>query len=387
MKKAMLIILLVLLHISITGAQELIDIYKTGKIAIHPDSDFGADNSYFENNDQSLKRYTNIVLSDDEDIFLLDRKEHQVLKFDKSGRFLKKINLNTTKSSSVYHRVNELQILDNKYLLISGGAFIKVFDLNGKFIKTIDFDYPIYNPVALKNNRVGIEGFVLLKNRKTKMHIAVVDIQTEKEKPVIAFFRDFKKEHISFKTEKSGWLGSSFPQRASKVILNRSLDGNLIVGNSKNSEILIYDTDGKQLNKIKLTYSPQKVKQEDKDKVYQSFEKFIKKHNAPDSLLQLLKSPDFYYQYMPYYYGIKIDSDDNILVFKYTEDKNHVFRVYQVYSKEGKFICETTLEPGEFDNPSLRLLTFSKDNLYALLKLKDDVNGIRLVKAKLQSAL
>lgn len=387
MKKVMMIILLVLLHISLISAQELIDIYKTGKITIHPESDFGADNNYFKKDGKSLERYTNIVLSDNEEIFLLDRKEHQVLKFDKNGKLTKKIDLNTTKSTSVYHHLNELEILDNKYLLIRRYSNINIFDLDGNFIKTIKFDYPLYGFVALKNNKIGMKGYVFLKNDVIKIHIAIVDIETEKEQPVIAFFRDFKKEHISFKTKNEGGLGLSSPQRASKVILNRSLEGNLIVGNSKDSEILIYDTDGKQLNKIRLTYSPQKVKQEEKDKVYQSFEKMIKKYNAPDSLLEVIKSPDFYYQYMPYYYGIKIDSDDNILVFKYTEDKNHVFRVYQVYSKEGKFICETTLESGEFDNPNLRLLAFAKGNLYAILRLKEDGSGIRLVKAKLKSAL
>ena len=382
----MMIIFLVLLHISLISAQELIDIYKTGKITIHPDSDFKASNRYFENGEKSLKRYTNIVLSDDEGIFLLDRKEHQVLKFNKSGSLIKEINLNTTKSTSVYHHLNEMEILDNNYLLIRRYSNIMILDLDGQFIKTIKFDYPLYGFVALKNNKIGIKGNVFLKNKKIKIHIAIVDIETEKEQPVIAFFKEIKKEHISFKTEKSGWLGSSFGKRGSKVILNRSLDGNLIVGNSTDPEILVYDTDGKQLNKIKLTYSSQKVKQEDKDNVYQSFEKMIKKYNAPDSLLEVIKSPDFYYQYMPYYYGIKVDSDDNILVFKYTEDKNHVFRVYQVYSKEGKFICETTLEPGEFDNPNLRLLTFAKGNLYTLLKSKKDGSDIRLVKAKLKSA-
>ena len=261
----MMIVVLILLHISIIGAQELIDIYKTGKIAIHPDSDFGVNNRYFKSDDQSLKRYTNIVLSDDEDIFLLDRKKHQVLKFDKSGSLIKKIDLNTTKSTSVYHHLNEMEVLDNKYLLIRRYSNIKIFDLDGKFMKTIKFDYPLYGFVALKNNKIGIKGNVFLNNKKIKIHVAIVDIETEKEQPVIAFFRDFKKEHISFKIKKSGWLGSSFGQRGSKVILNHSLDGNLIVGNTKDSEILIYDTDGKQLNEIKLNYSPQKVKQEDRN--------------------------------------------------------------------------------------------------------------------------
>ena len=78
--------------------------------------------------------------------------------------------------------------------------------------------------------------------------------------------------------------------------------------------------------------------------------------------------------------------EENILVFKHTKEKNHKFRVYQVYLQEGKFICKTTLEPGEFENPSLRLSAFSKGYLYALLKLKEDENGLRLVKGEIKPA-
>jgi len=385
MKKVMLLIILILLQVSLIKAQDLTEVYKTGKIAIQPDSDFGKDN-WFENKKNNLRRYTNIVLSENGDVFLLDRKEYQVLKFDKNGKHIKIIDLNATKSTSVYHQVNQVDILDNKYLLIRRYSNIKIFDLNGQFIKTIKFDYPLFGLVALKNDKICVKGQVYLKNRITKIHVALVGIENESEKHVTTFFRDKNKESMSVKYN-GGSISTSSPQRAPRIFISRTLDGNLIVGNSKESDISIYNTEGKLLHKINLNFSPLMVEQGVKDKIQKNFEKYLKKHNAPDSLLEAIKSPDFYYQNMPYYYGIKVDSENNILVFKHTKDKNHTFRVYQVYSKEGKFICETTLEPGEFENPSLRLTTFSNGYLYALMKSKGIFSKLKLVKAELKPAL
>ena len=134
MKKVMSFILLILLQVSIIRAQELIDVYKTGKMVIQPDTEFGA-NNWFENKEKSLSEFSNIVISDNDDIFILDREEHQILIFDQSGDFLKKIDLNTTKSTSVYHHLNGLIILDNKYLLICRYSNIKILL---KFINSVE---------------------------------------------------------------------------------------------------------------------------------------------------------------------------------------------------------------------------------------------------------
>ena len=371
------------------NSQELIDVYKTGQLVIRSEKEFETNsslNGLLNNKKNSLNGYSSLVISDNEEIFIMDRNEHQILKFDSKGNLLKKVNFKDNKSKSVYHRRNKIDILDNKYLLVLGTSSIMIFDLDGAFIKNINFDYPLYELVALKNNKICIKGNVLLKNSRLKIHIAIVNIQTEKETFVIKYIHKWEKEIIAIKTKKRGWISSGYPQRAPKVYIDRTLDGNLIVGNSKNPEISIYNSHGKSINKIDLNITPLKVEQDVKDDIYKRFKEFIIKHNAQDSLLKVIESPDFYYENMPYYYAIKVDSDNNVLVFKYTGEKNHTFQVYHVYSDKGKFICETTLEPGNFEIPNLRLLNFSKDNLYALLKLKGkDSNSIRLTKTNLIS--
>ena len=384
MKKVIFFILSILLPISLVSSQELIDVYKTGNLIIQPDSDFEINRNLieiFNRNKNSLQSYSNLVISADEDIYIMDRNEHKILKLDRKGNLLKTINFEKKKSKSVYHRKSKIEILDNKHLLVLGYSDILIYDLNGTFIKKIKFDYPLFSLVALKNSKVCIRGNVSLKNGRTKIHIAIFDIRTEKETFITKFIMDRDKELIVIKTKDRGWFSSGFPQRRPKVYINRTLDGNLILGYSKNPEISIYDNNGKSINKINLNITALKVEQKVKDDIYKSSKELILKYNAPDSLLKVIESPDFYYENMPYFYDIKVDSDNNVLIFTYSKEEDHLFRVYQVYSNEGKFICETRLDPGNFEVPNLRLLNFSKGKLYALLQLKDeDKNGIRLIK-------
>ncbi len=382
MKKTMLLILVTLSCLQFIRADELIDVYKTGRITLYPDEDFRSDDEWFES---SLEDYTNIVTDNEENIYILDRNQYLILKFNQNGQLIQRYDLDIPKSTSVYHHIHKLDILDNKYLLIRGYAFILVLDLDGQIIKRIEFDYPIYDLTALKDNKVGIKGYVQLSNMRTKWHIAIVDIESESEIPVTQFIEDRSKdkESISFQTD-NGWLGFSNPRRAPAITINRMTSGNLIVGNSETPDIYIYSIDGKLMNQIKLDYSQQKTNDEETRNFIVSITEQMKRLNAPDSVLRTIESPDFVYEYMPYYYGIKVDSDDNILVFKYTEEENHTFRVYQVYSKEGKFICETELNNDQFETPNLRLIYFFNDNLYALIKpIHED--SIQLIRVDIMS--
>jgi len=129
-----------------------------------------------------------------------------------------------------------------------------------------------------------------------------------------------------------------------------------------------------------LDYTPHEISQAEKDEYYESMKNVVEKYDLPDSTYQKIKSPDFFPKHTPYYYSLKVDSDDNILVFKYVEEKDHVFRVYRVYSKNGHFVSETTLNPGDYENPKLSLLSFYNDDLYGIFQKKGEENQIELLK-------
>ena len=80
-----------------------------------------------------------------------------------------------------------------------------------------------------------------------------------------------------------------------------------------------------------------------------------------------------------------VDSEGNFLIFKFTECQTDCAPIFQVYSKEGKFICETTLDTGIYDvkiDRRFRKLRFTKDGIFGLVMEKGDEDEIlKLIKS------
>jgi len=90
-------------------------------------------------------------------------------------------------------------------------------------------------------------------------------------------------------------------------------------------------------------------------------------------------------QHLPLYKEIMVDAEGNFLVFKYNECQKDCTPVFQVYSNEGKFICETQLDGGIYDleiDRNFNKLCFTKDGIYALVMEKGDEDEVlRLIKS------
>jgi hypothetical protein len=64
-----------------------------------------------------------------------------------------------------------------------------------------------------------------------------------------------------------------------------------------------------------------------------------------------VKKKDFsqlFGKYLPCYKELLVDAEGNILVFTKSDCMGDCPLLFQVYSPEGEYICETRLEPGDF---------------------------------------
>ena len=88
---------------------------------------------------------------------------------------------------------------------------------------------------------------------------------------------------------------------------------------------------------------------------------------------------------LPLYKEIIIDSEGNFLVFKFTECQKNCNPIFQVYSKEGKYVCETQLDLGKYEleiDRRFRKIRFTSQGIFALLTEKGDEDEIlKLVKS------
>jgi hypothetical protein len=100
-----------------------------------------------------------------------------------------------------------------------------------------------------------------------------------------------------------------------------------------------------------------------------------------------LSYKDYFDPYLPLYREILVDEEGNILIFKSSECFKNCNEVFQVYSPEGKYICETTMDKGDYDfkiDRRFKNIVFMKNAIYGLFQLKDSEDiSLRLVKVDL----
>lgn len=375
-----------LLSQAIAG-QSLTDIYKSGEITFQPDKNFQTSVQFFYNRNEPIKNYSNLAFASDGSVFVLDRGTHQILMFQPDGQYLKALSINIPISTSVYHGIQGMDILDNQYIVVAGYDQLLVYDFGGKFIKTIKKDYSLMKMVALKENKVAVEGSVSLGGSMMRRYVGIIDIDTEEDVSAVQYEEDLSEETVSFKAG-HGTMSFSSSTYHPRVYLSRTSDGNLIAGYSENPEVTIYPPAATKLADIRLEYPAMTLSKEElqamKARYTKSVKRAIEQFDGPDSLLDVVQSDDFYRRQIPYFYGIKTDSEGNILIFRQEQDEaNHVFRVYRVYSNQGEFICETTMDFGAYTRPDLRRIAFHGKFLYGIMQ-KANTKLIGLVRGTFQ---
>lgn len=343
---------------------DLIDVYKKGEIKIVPDPEFG------KNTDWDLLFYKGIAgISFDPNgcFFVSGRGLHEIFKFDSNGNLVKSFG-QKGQGPGDFISPRCLSILDNKYLVIGEYALnrkISLFDLDGEFKKVVRTDYYAYDSVALENNKIAILSKSVSNTDKefitTCYSIFIKDIVNGKDFKVISF--DEKKPNI-YKREGSVIVPGTY---YGNVYLVKIDNTKFLVGFSEIPDISIYSVDGKKLYSFEVKFESKKVTENIKKKFF-SFVAEERKIKILDTnkFMKKMEQQVIFPEYTPYYSEIRVDSDHNILVCQWKGERKIEDARFQVYSKEGQFICETKIESDNFEPAYPRI--FHKNYAYFILR-------------------
>ena len=420
-----------LLFVSATlWSQQLSTIYKSGEIKLVPDASYAKNVNWdkqFSDFDQTawgktVGLYKQIVVAPDGSVFMSHHTRHSISKFDKNGNFVKEFGKKGGKSPADFIYMPSVQgILDGKYLYTTAvDGRMHFFDLNGNWVKTIRLKYMPLGSMPMKGGKIAILGHVPSGNG-AKHIISLLNYSDGKEKIISSTFEPYTssdKNSIKitpyFYKDKDGkeqrignWIGCSLPfshPSYYRVRFATNTAGNLVAAYPSTGEIAVFDNTGKKLRQFKADQKPEVITREDREDYYQNAAKDMKR--LEENVAKMTKDKEYWDSYvaqykqqlekfrdpanypanLPYFSEMMVDSENNILLFRFTrEEGSNKFDVY-TYNSTGSKIATTSFITDKYDlkiNPAV--FRFQKGSIYSILKVKNAVgNPLRLVKFDLK---
>jgi len=356
MKKGILIALLAVGLGAAGLSADLASAYKKGRITLIPDPAF-AKGAVWE--EIFLTKQRTIAVAPDGSVFVANAPDHNITKFSPEGKPVKSFGKHG-QGPGDFHRPGQLSVLDGATLVV--GEFmesrrISLFDLDGAFQAVFRTSGPPSSLTALRDGRIA---YIALTGTLDRRGDEFVDVNVNKVMVLdTATGRELQVGLIktSLNTPKDG-----------EVKIACSAEGDLLVGHTIRPTLEVFSPDGVKKGAIELGIDRLRVTK----KIAEAHR--VKQVYRVDGKSQLVVRPmgDF----LPYYCDFTVDAEGNILVFKMSEDPKAGPIVFQAYAPDGRFLCETELDRGEFDLPldrfMLRRLAFTERGLFGILPLKGD---------------
>jgi len=377
------LIIIFLLAVSVPIHAGLIDMYKKGVIKLTPSPNFGKGTDW-----EGLFYDTNkrLAVAPDGSIFVSNSMLHKIYKFSPDGQFIKEFAQYGQGPGDVISPFH-IFILDNKYVAVEESPEvhrISIFDFSGKFVDVIRMGHYAWDIEPLKDNKILYHYSVYPKDRKearswknAKTNLVLIDVKTRKEKTLLTVEVPVK---VNFEFS---WRVRS-PKGA--VHTHFTQDGNLIVGVDHLPHLRVYSPEGKLLREFKLNLKPVPRTEEYNEKLEEYSERVRKKRKEYKSIKEFLKKmPQVpHWENLPLYRTFTMDSEGNILVFKEFGCFENCPKVFQVYSPEGKYICETRIDEGNYTftvNRDECHICFTDKGIIGLFSIRDsDDVSMRLLK-------
>lgn len=414
MKTSLFLAVTIAFFLPVSYGQTLSQYYNNETLKLEEVSGFAEMNNWndlfsdyhSEWNGKEIGKLKHIVVAPDGSVFMSHHTHYDIWKFDKDGRFIKRFGSKGS-GKGQFHMLHRVEgILGGKYVYTTGPqGWMLFFDLDGNYVKSMKLDYMPLRTVPLNDMKIAIFGHVPWKNHTVKKIIAIKDFETGREKTVWYEIYDHSADIIELPNGKKMITRLNFNHPSiTRFGIATASNGNLLIALHSDGAISEYLTDGEKINSFPLNIKPVEITDADVQRIYQAQinaipkiqERLPEHRRLTDEELDVIeaeyekkfesvKSKIRAGDHLPIYSTVIMDSDGNILVFEFTEEKDsNRFRAYS-YNQDGTLIGVSSFESQEYD------LAFTDDTfvfhdgyIYAIAT-KRNTEGIplRLVKFKL----
>ena len=358
---------------------------------------------------KDLGKRKRIVVAPDGSVFMSHKTPHEIWKFNASGNLVKKFGKQGSKPGEFVMLPSVEGVLGGKFVYtMDVHGRIQFYDLNGNFEKALKLDYMPLDSRPLANNKIAFLGHVPWADGRTRYVISIKDYNSGEEEIVWSTIRDGSKGSMEIKTSDGGMMSFSIPNShpsSSWPRIATSKTGQLIIADPVGGKVAEYTPEGDKLSEFDLNMSALPIEKEKISEYYETGKRNIKRfeerlrganrYNDQEikdmvsqytEQIEKLKDRTQYPEHLPIFTNLLVDSDGNLLVFEYTDEKeSNNFRVYS-YDSKGTFLSQSSFVSDEYNlNFSPGAFVFHQGNIYNVAEQKSGTgNLMRLVKFKLK---
>ncbi|MGD0781708.1 MAG: 6-bladed beta-propeller [Candidatus Aminicenantales bacterium] len=304
-------------------------------------------------------------------VYVMDFSDNNIKLFDPSGKFLKLIGRKGQGPGEFNMPIDIVFAKDRLVVWDMGNDRICTLTLNGGFIKAKNA-----SAFAGRPYKVGAlpTGEIVLDTEKTYfsepdrpqdrfLEILTPDLQAVKKL--------YSQPVLRNKYMRSGAQLFNLPQPfCSDIYWDVSPSGNIVVGFSGKYEISIYNKEGAKVSIFSHSYDPVKVTAEDEKNFFGGMSYTTEtgiKRGAPDHIVKNTTFPKF----KPAFNALIVDSDGNTLIHTYRKNKDEMFRYFDAFDVQGKFIATVHVE-GDVPFPSQSRISRIANGCFWLIQYGSD---------------
>ncbi|KKN25403.1 hypothetical protein LCGC14_0885130 [marine sediment metagenome] len=190
----------------------------------------------------------NIALDSQENIYVLDRRNYRIHKFDKNGKFLKWIVVEKGNGPKEVSRISGMAVTEKGKIYVQdyNGNKILIFDERANFLRSFIIDFRAVNIIPYSEEMIVVLG---VKNNH------VLHIFNQEGKYLDSFGEPFEipTKHSQYK---------NFPQLKLPTRVDRSRNGKIFLVNPHKYEIRVYE--GNEIRRVirheSESFSPLEIK-------------------------------------------------------------------------------------------------------------------------------
>ena len=356
--------------------KSLSNIYQKGKIRLIAELILD-DNSMPE--DVYFEAPVDLTFDTENNIFVCDYKSHDIKVFDISGKFIKTMGRKGQGPGEFQMPFNLAFAKDRLVVWELRNRRLSVLKSDGEFVKSIQVSSTEGWPRKIRSLPNGdfiierIKSFVKDNKKPQECNIEIFSPNLEYKKTI------YNQEFWENRYITSPSLRNVPQPFAAKVYWDVSPDGKIIVGFSEKYTIEIFDSEKGRLSSFNHASDPIKVTKNDKEKWFSGITTTTPngiKQGAPDHIVKNTKFP----KYKPAFRYILVDGEGNILIFGHQKKSFEDIRYFDAFDPKGNFISNVQVVgdvffPSSFSGVYIRGKFFwfrktDEDGLFKIFKYR-----------------